>query len=647
MKSIQGGVVFVAAFLCVSVAFGAQSPQGQAPAMTGAKAEQFEKAHEDLFLPQADRAKETGRLSEAVSKFLPGVATPSGEVTRKNFIDEHIFGRIERDGIPHAGLSTDEEFIRRVYLDATGLVPDPEAVRAFVTSTDPDKRDQVVDSLIGTEEFAEQWAWFWGDLFRLMNHAGSAKDAFQFWLKEWLQVDRPYNDVVTDILTGSAKGHSAIPQLGLLARILRNGGLKGRQPTGPNSFGKTTNRLDALDEMAVEIGRVFLGIQMDCITCHDGPGHYDTRNLYLGNKSRKDFAQQAAFAGQMRLLGGFNGDNGDSVLDELAKGYDTGNDAPWHTPSEFRFPRTGRTYEPAFILTGERPRPGANRRVELARMVTTHPQFARATVNLIWGKLMSVGFVEPYDGFDLARLDPKNPPPAPWTVQPNNPELLEALAEDFRANNYSVHHLFKAIMGSSAYQLSPKFPGEWKDSYVPYYARKYVRVMTGPEIVDTIAQVTGRPYDLPFKDTHVLRVKQLTDMRDLDGRVRSRGKKNTAAEGPELTVMLSSFLQGNRNSPAPVGNQVSLLQATLLMSLKLVNDRVLSQNGGRVEQLLVSGQTDEEVIESMFLATLARWPTPEERQHVLEAFGFEEDRRLATENLLWTLLNGTEFVLNH
>jgi len=109
-------------------------------------------------------------------------------------------------------------------------------------------------------------------------------------------------------------------------------------------------------------------------------------------------------------------------------------------------------------------------------MITTHPQFRRALVNLLWGRLMTLAFVEPYDSFDLDRLDPDNPPPAPWTIQAIYPELLEALAENFETNNHSVQHIIRTIMKSSAYQLSSQFNGEWKDSYAPYYARKLIRV---------------------------------------------------------------------------------------------------------------------------------------------------------------------------
>ena len=159
------------------------------------------------------------------------------------------------------------------------------------------------------------------------------------------------------------------------------------------------------------------------------------------------------------------------MVDDLGQGYKTDNDWPFMTESMNRMPRDRKTHEPAFLLTGEKPRPGENPRAAIARLLTSDIQFSRATVNLIWGKLMTVGFVEPYDGFDLARLD----------KQATNPELLDALAKEFSSHNYSVQHLIRTIMKSSAYQLSSRFNGEWKDAYTPYYARKFIRVLTGPK----------------------------------------------------------------------------------------------------------------------------------------------------------------------
>jgi hypothetical protein len=337
----------------------------------------------------------------------------------------------------------------------------------------------------------------------------------------------------------------------------------------------------------------------------------------------------------------------DAIIDDLGKGYDTGDDAPFYTMSENRFPRDGKTYEPAFLLTGERPRPGMNPRAELARMIASHPQFARATANLIWGKLMTVGFVEPYDAFDLDRSDPANPPPKPWTVQPTNPELLNALAEDFRTHNFSIHRLMKTILKSSAYQLSVYMPGEWKDSYTPYYARKFVRVLTGPEVVDAIAEATTAPVRFQLAGVEVSRVKSLSSPGDVGGRRRAGAAAEQRfgfGEGPDVSSLMQSFFQSNRQTPAVTGNKATTLQTILMMSSPLVNKRVLAANGTRVQQLVESAKTNEEVIEELYLGTLARWPTPEERGFLLGAF--TNDRKSAAENLQWSLLNGIEFLLN-
>ncbi len=261
------------------------------------------------------------------------------------------------------------------------------------------------------------------------------------------------------------------------------------------------NRLDWIDGMTTEIGRVFLGVSIECFSCHNGAGHTDSFNMFLGSRKRTDFWQQAAFFGKMRSIGSSDGSGRNfygeqAQVDDLAPGYNTGDDWPYYTPAEGRFSRDRKTYEPAFILTGEKPKPGEDPRKALGRILPSHIQFARAAVNNIWAKLLVVGLVEPTDGFDLNRLDPKNPPPKPWTLQPANPELLQALAEDFRANNYSIQHVIKTIMKSNAYQLSTSFRGEWKLAYIPYFARRFVRVLSPVEAVDMVAQSTDQPYEI-------------------------------------------------------------------------------------------------------------------------------------------------------
>src|SRR5947207_314011 len=146
----------VAMVLFLTLALGAQlPPQGRPPSNAPQTTdERLEAAHGQLFSNQ-DKAKDASRLTESVAGALPNTGASYAPIPRKNFVDEFIFGRMERDRIPHAPLSGDAEFLRRAYLDATGLLPTPDAVRSFLADTDRDKRDKLIDSLIGTEAFAD------------------------------------------------------------------------------------------------------------------------------------------------------------------------------------------------------------------------------------------------------------------------------------------------------------------------------------------------------------------------------------------------------------------------------------------------------------------------------------------------------------
>lgn len=617
--------------LSCAFALWAQAPPANDP-------DRYEKAHEGIYSTQPDKGVAARRLSDAVSP--PGAARQGApqNIARKNFIDKLIFDRIERDNIPHAPLAGDEEFFRRANIDATGSLPTPDAIRAFVADRDPAKRDKLIDSLIGTDRFADEWAWFWGDLLR------TNQDFFHFYNRQWLKADRPYNEVFADLVTAVAKQGHSIPQTGFY-HAANYDASRALSPTDPDNY-YLQNRLDFLDGVSVDVARIFLGINTDCISCHNGAGHLTSINLYLSKKKRSDFQQESAFLGKMRLIEGWddralNTTDEDTIYDDSGPGYNSANDAPFHTAAESRFPRDGSSREPAFLLTGEKPKPGENPRQALGRILPTHIQFARAAVNLVWGRLMAVGFVEPYDSFDLDRLDPKNPPPAPWTIQPTNPELLEALAQDFRANNFSIQLLIKTIMKSNAYQLSTRFDGEWKDSYIPYYSRRFARVLTGPEISDAIASATGRPYDFKVRGESETRILGLATPGDVRGE-RGAGAKN---EAPMVSALLQAFFQSKRQTPATLGNQATSVQAMLMMVSPVVADRITAEKGARLATLLDSGKPDSAILEELFLASLGRQPVAAEvtAAETLVA----RDRKTGFENIQWALLNSPEFLVNH
>jgi hypothetical protein len=600
--------------------------QTQPAAPVQSQHERLEAAHEDVRRAAEDRARDAARITSAVAPAADPAASGL-PVPRRNVIDEIVFSRLEKDGVPHAGLSTDDEFVRRAFLDATGLPPSASDVRAFVADRTPGKRDRLIDDLLARDEFAEQWAWHWGDLLRMSNEAGPGANAFHYWFKEQLKVDRPYDLLVHDVLTPSAKVHATIPSLAVIGRSNQ---LKSRFVESVDDY-RISNRLDHLDALTIDVSRVFLGLNTSCISCHDGALHLEDINGYLADRTRDEFFAMSAFFGKTRLIGNWNDKSRnvdrDLHVDDLGKGYDGGDDAPFLTLAESQFPRPKGTHEPAFILTGEKPRPGHDPRAELARMITAHPQFARATVNLVWGRLMTVAFVEPYDAFDMKRLGGKDP-------QPTNLELLEALAGEFTATGFRLKRIIRTIMQSSAYQLSSRFPGEWNDRYIPYYPRHFARVLTGPEVIDAVAVVTGVPMSFTMGGQPMTRVKQLATPQDI-----GRG-----GEAMAVDALMQSFFQSNRRTPPQAGNRPSTLQALLLMKSTVLNDRVLASAKGRVADLVASSRTSDEIIDELYLSATARPPSPAEADVARRALA--ADRTRGTEDLLWALVNSPEFLVS-
>lgn len=607
-------MLLIALVAALGVAQQSDAPQMKEESLTP---EQFRQVHAPLVQPRdssADVAEWTQRVAPTAN------SAPVPPAVRVNFIDDHIFGKIERDGIPHASLASDAEFLRRIQLDIVGRIPTPSEVRAFVTDPDPSKRGAKIDELLEREAFSEKWAYFYMDLFRANGKMGRGRELFHYWLKENLRSDRPYDEWVRAIIASAGKSSNVLAASNVIAREHVQGKA---QPDDGHDMGMV-HQLDTHDELAILYGKAFLGINLSCVSCHDGANHLEQVNVHLTRKSRNDFHRQAAFLGETRYL--MYWEDGDVkanefLIDDLAPGYDT------LGSSMLRISRWGGEAAPRFILGGEAPRPGENLRDAFARILTAHPQFARATVNLFWKQLMAYGIVEPHDEFDLARQDPANLPEG-WELQPTHPALLNALAEDFRDANFSLKHLFRTICNSTAYQLSASFPGEWHPSYKSYFARKFVRMLSAEELHDAIAVATSRPGKFKFGDQTVGMAMQLSEPR---------------ADG-NLKYLLRTFGQSTRRNP-PKPLLGSLRQPLALMQSPVLSARVQADNDSRVQRLLDSYDDDSRVVEEIYLATLAREPSPDERRVALTELG--AGRTKGAENLQWALINNVEFFFNH
>jgi hypothetical protein len=568
-----------------------------------------------------DNRSDASRLTERLRPSDP--LQPVAPVPRKNLIDEFIFAKMAADGIPNAPLSSDEEFFRRIHIDLTGRIPHDEELRAFLDSNEPDKRDTLIDRLVATRAYESKWTYFFGDLYKVaFNRIGDdGKNVFSKWIRDNVHLDRPYNAMVQEMLTANAISNWYVGPSGYVARWV---------VLGINCDDEIHE--DTSDELAINSVKHFLGVDLTCVSCHNGRNHLEKINLWLSQRRREEVFQMGAFFGKTRVLRRTERSTAQDEysIDDLGPGYDPS------AETVVRVPRNGQKglIDPLYMFSGRKADTARHPRAQFAEMLTADPQFARATVNLLWSEMFGVGIVDPPLDFDLARLDPNNPPPAPWTLQPSHPELLEALAQYFREHNYSLKSVLTLIAKSSAYQLSSRYPGEWKASYSPYFARKFVRRLKAEEIYDSLVHATNIYTEIPVRGTDV-KARYAMDVYAPDD---FRG-----TELRELHFFLEAFGQSNREYSERT-NDGDITQAVLLMNSPFVLKQVQASQGSFLTGLLKDETvSDDEKIARLFQRFLIRKPGTDE---LAKARSVVKTGSKGWEDLQWLLVNKVEFVHN-
>ena len=545
----------------------------------------------------------------------------------ENLIDRHIEQKAKANSVPLAAIATDAEFIRRVTLDLQGRLPDVATTRKFLADASPDKRAKYIDSLLPAipvpgmrsvkdHPFLDRWTYFFNDLFRNGELLEEGINTFYDHIYKTLTLNLPYNDFVENLITASAVSTWSDGPANFIARshIFEGDGYQ-------------MNHEDTADEIAINTTRLFLGVSLECVSCHDGANHLEKVNLWLSQRKRAEMWRQASFFGKTYISPVF-GRSPQFTVKDTRKGYDL------TTRSGLRPPRNPKAdVTPTFLLTGEKVPAGEKPREAYARMLTTHPQFARATVNLFWAELMGQGIVDGPFEFDLARQDPKNPPPAPWTIQPSHPELLEELAADFRANGYDLRRLMKGIVTSRAYQRAIAAPKGWSPNYDTYFTRRVTRRLPAEMLFDAVTQTAGlKPsYKITFSDKKTPSILQTRSPQDID------------KSDPAMYRALQAFGQCDRYA-IEADRKPTMVQAAILLNDKLIRERLVIQKDSRLESLLRSDPPlpNEKVVEELYLAALSRFPSKAEAAQGVDMI--QKHRDQGAEDLLWTLVNRLDFL---
>jgi hypothetical protein len=529
------------------------------------------------------------RYQEHVATFratVPlGVKIPEYKFEQKTIVDKYTAAKWKTLGLVPSELCTDAEFIRRVMLDLCGTLPTPKQVDAFVNDKSSDKRDKLVDELVDSPEYAYFFAAKWADILRVKrrNQADRAKGTFAFhgWIRKAMAKDKPYDEFVRDIL-----------------------GATGDERTSPPTV--WYKELTKPEEFVDDVAQVFLGQRLACAQCHHHPYEKWSQDDYWG---------LAAFFGrvgrkQIPVLGSAQNNTNRIAIYSLPNG------AVRNKKTNAIAPTKPLAAEAIEVGSFDDPR----QKLVDWMVKKDNPFFARTVANRYWAHFFSRGIVDPLD--DMRVTNP-----------PSNPELLDALADDFIKNKFSLKQLVKTIVKSRTYQLSST-PNEFNKHDKQNYARYYPRRRSAEVLFDAVNLVAGAPAAF-------------------NGLPSDKHAPNRAIMLPDESFpsyFLDVFGRPQRISACEC-ERVS--EANLAQALHLLNsDEVqgkLSRGGGRADVMSGAKDTrpDAEKVDELFLWAFSRKPTDEQRKVALAHIAkHATNKKVAYENILWALLNTKEFIFN-
>lgn len=510
---------------------------------------------------------------------------------RNNFVDDHVFAKLNQLRIEPSDNCTDAEFIRRVMLDAMGTLPTAEEAKAFLDDRAPDKRAKLVQSLLNRSELTDYWTLILADL--LQNRKERDHDVrgtkgvreFHAWIRKQVAENRPWNELARDVLTATGSSASE-PAIGYYVVTVGE------------------HREAEKSEVVASVAQAFLGTRIGCAQCHNHP---------LEKYTQDDFYHFAGFFSRVRL------ERKDPKQGTTSLKVSHADQNQNRNPIGVRQPRTNEFLRPQPLDRSPTDlKPGDDPRQKLVAWMTdpSNEYFAGAMVNRIWKHFFGAGLVEPVD--DLRATNP-----------PTNPALWKALVADFVAHKYDLRHLMQVIMNSRAYQLSSSTrPGNETDTR--FYSHYYARRLPAEVLLDAISQSTGIADRFPGYPYGV-RAIQLPD--------------------PGMSsYFLSLFGRSDRVTACACerNGEVTMPQLLHLQNGEGISNKIRTGDG-RLTKWMKELKEPEKIAQEMFLTALSRLPTEGELAAIRSAIAeeTEKNREIVYRDLFWAVLNSKNFSFNH
>jgi hypothetical protein len=511
-----------------------------------------------------------------------------------------------------APISTDEEFARRVYLDLAGAIPTAEQTRAFLADSSLEKRTTLIDDLLASPQHARRMQYVLDEMLMERRVGTDIPNAdWETWLRESFRDNKPWDQLVTEILSADGADEKIRPAAKFYL-----------------------DRKFDIDLVTRDIGRVFLGVDLECAQCHDHPSiddylqrHYyglsaflKRSYLFTDSKSKKKMLGEKA-EGDVKFTSVFTAEEGQTdprVLNLPG--------IPDPEPAKELY-----VAKPAGKVRGI---PTYSRRMQFAKAMITddNVDFRTNIVNRLWALMMGRGIVEP--------LDIRHSENAP-----SHPEVLKLLADEFLSHKYNVRWLIRELALTKTYQRSSEAPSVSNQSAkaADAFARGLLKPLSPEQFAwSSVVATEFTNVTMKAQEAALLKAEPETAAAKKTEPLWREETLHKALK-PELDLVVARF--------AGQGGQKTSFEATADQALFLINgpnvEKWLKPQDGVLTDRLQKLDSSTELAEELYVAVLSRRPTDDETANVTAYLKSVGVRPTAIREMTWALLSSAEFRFNH
>jgi hypothetical protein len=563
-------------------------------------------------------------------------------------VDAMLRAEWKRAGVAPSPRADDATYLRRVYVDIVGSVPAAEVTTRFLADTAPDKREKLVETLLASHEYAEHWMNYWDDVLMGRETKGNLVDriSFRYWLRGRFAANAPWDRMVTDLVAATGQNGLGGPKVkGPAMQVPMGSPLP---PARASSAAEDDDDLASINgavnwtlrfeqspqDLGGNASRVFLGVQIQCAQCHDHK---------MESWKQEDFRRfsSAFFRSKVEPI-----DRG-KVMGAV-KRVDLV-DAATPPPRFAKNADLGPVARAkATALDGTDLEKGADTRKALAAWMTSKDNrwFAKAFVNRMWGHFLGRGFTDPVDD-----VRESNPPMAP--------EVEGGIASDFVAHDFDIKHLVRTLCATEAYQLSSERGSSTTDPENKLWGRFHLVPLGPEELLNAIFRVTElekTAQKAGIKNLDTLRsniVRQYAFLFDTDEENDEPDYSGTVSQA--LALLNGALVaQGSRALPSSTAAEIANGPGTDTEKVDAMAMRVLARHATPDERdrwaVYITG-ADARAAEAAKAAKAGASPKTPARGGPLDRLANKRasasPRHAAYEDLLWALLNSSEFTFNH